>query len=471
MKALLFPFQRADELAPLRALCPDFLMPLAGKAVAEHLVEQLVTAGIRDVTLLCDDQPDETARHFGNGERWGCSVTVSAAREQGGLARMARAALHGVEGTVVCLPGNLAVSEQLTRFLDASAGVEGLGELTASGFGAAFALNAGALRTLLQQVSCDGLEELAAAARHAGLVGGTDGSPGLTTLTTWEGFLQAQRELLEGRRPGSRIPGREVSPGVWLGDHTEVGPGVRLVAPLLVGAHCRVSGTGQLGPNAVVSPYCLINGADLVCDSLVLPGTALGPHTELNGMAARGSTLVNLRNGAVVNTPDAFILGKVGGDGDRRSTGPLSLLLTFGLLLLLLPVGMPLLVLSLVLPGLVRAERVLGNRRRKVLTGDPPRTPFWLRQFSLGPLLLRRWPGLPSVVAGHLALVGAQATAEESDPRFGIDAARGLFHIWEVEGEPPESVEEQHVRENFHQVTRTFGADLVVVAKAATRFS
>ena len=98
MKALIFPFQRGESLAPLRSLCPDFLLPMAGKPIVEHLVEQLVTAGIRDVTLLCDDRSEEVAHHFGNGERWGCRLAISSVRDQGGLQRMLRAALHGIRG-------------------------------------------------------------------------------------------------------------------------------------------------------------------------------------------------------------------------------------------------------------------------------------------------------------------------------------------------------------------------------------
>jgi hypothetical protein len=245
----------------------------------------------------------------------------------------------------------------------------------------------------------------------------------------------------------------------------------------MIGSHCRISGSGQIGPNAVISPYCLINNTDLISNSLVMSGTATGPHTELNSMAARGSILVNLRNGTVVSAPDAFILGEVSTTAERTSTGFMSSVTAICLLLLLLPLGVPLLLVSLLVPGLVRTEPRLGNRRMRTLTDEHPRMPFTWREFTFGPLLLRRWPGFFSILAGHVKLVGARAEAVESSESdevesiFGLDVARGLFYIWEVEGDLPESVDEQHARENFHDVTRTFGADLAVVMKAATTFS
>jgi hypothetical protein len=193
-------------------------------------------------------------------------------------------------------------------------------------------------------------------------------------------------------------------------------------------------------------------------------------------MAARGSILVNLRNGAIVNTPDAFILGDVGAAAERLSPGLMSTLSAAILLVLLLPLGLLFLLLSIMVSGLLRTERLLGNKRIKSLTGENSRIPFTLQEFTFGPLLLRRWPGFFAILAGHLTLVGARAIPaensnhKEKDLVFGLDVSRGLFQIWEVEGDLPETVEEQYARENFHEVTRTFGADVAVVLKAATTF-
>ena len=207
-----------------------------------------------------------------------------------------------------------------------------------------------------------------------------------------------------------------------------------------------------------------------------MTGTATGSHTELTGVAARGNVLVNLRNGATITSPDVFILGDVGSEKAQTAGDFSSTLVAAALLLLLLPLGLPLLVVSLAVPSLLQQNKYLGNRRIRTLVGDDPRMPFSLRQFSFGPLLLRRWPGLIAVLTGDLTLVGAaptpvrKAEQREQDSVFGLDATRGLFHIWEVEGDLPESADEQHARENFHYMTRTVGADLKVIVKAATAF-
>lgn len=475
MKALIFPFQQAQALAPLRSLCPDFILPLAGKPLVEHLVEQLVTTGIRDATLLCDDRPEEVVRHFGNGERWGCTLAMSAIREEGGLQRMVRAALYGVTGMVICMPGNLVVSRKLSAFLEEIAGAGNATVRVISNCNV-LALDAATLLSLIEENRFETFDELTELISQKVSLSPEKKNLHLQIISDLTEFIAVQREILSGGSAEIRIPARSSAEGVWIGDHVQISPDVRLVAPLFIGNHCKISGSGQIGPNAVISPYCLINNSDLISDSLVMTGTATGSHTELTGVAARGNVLVNLRNGATITSPDVFILGDVGSEKAQTAGDFSSTLVAAALLLLLLPLGLPLLVVSLAVPSLLQQNKYLGNRRIRTLVGDDPRMPFSLRQFSFGPLLLRRWPGLIAVLTGDLTLVGAaptpvrKAEQREQDSVFGLDATRGLFHIWEVEGDLPESADEQHARENFHYMTRTVGADLKVIVKAATAF-
>ncbi len=444
--------------------------------MVEHLVESLAASGIQVVTLLCDDRPEEVVRHFGNGERWGCALTMSAVREQGGLQRMLRAALHGISGVVICLPGNMIVSNELPAFLKEVTAAENAPSWVPPEHNF-IVIDAAKLLSLLEENRFESFDELIKLVREKVSLSPHDGKNLQSqTVSDLTGFISAQRDVLNGRLGGSRIAASLRADGVWIGDHVHISPDVRLVAPLFIGSHCQIYGNGQIGPNAVISPYCLVNNSDLICDSLIMSGTATGAHTELNAMAVQGRTLVNLCNGATVTSPDAFILGDIG-DGKEHSSGDLSgTLLAAILMLLLLPLGLPLFFVSLLAPSLIRQERCLGNRRMKTLVGEKPRMSFNLRQFNFGPLLLRRWPGLVAVVMGNLTLVGAapipagEAELREQDSIFGLDTARGLYHLWEVDGELPGSVDEQHVRENFHAVTRTLWSDLKILLKAAITF-
>lgn len=70
-------------------------------------------------------------------------------------------------------------------------------------------------------------------------------------------------------------------------------------------------GSGTICPNAVIAPYCLIYDTDLITESVLLPGTATSPNTELSRLVVRVGRFVNARSGVCVAVPDDFILGDV----------------------------------------------------------------------------------------------------------------------------------------------------------------
>ena len=472
MKAIVLPFRQAEELRPFRFLCPDFLLPLVGKPVVEHLVEQLVSCGVRDVTLLCDDRPDEVSPYFGTGERWGCAVKTSPVREAIQLDSLLSTALHGVQGMVCCLPGNLVLSSGLDLFLAHAA--ENPQSITCpapfSG-GRIFAADAATLINIAQKTSFTNVDDLRAAASvNAVPVSAVETNDLVRLITAPADLLSIQRDVLEELLPGIRIPARKTERGIWIGNHTHIASGARLIPPVMLGSHNRIIGNCQIGPNAVIASHCLVNNSDLIKDSIIMSGTAAGPHTELNGVAARGGALLNLRSGVAVTAPDAFILGEVGAEAERHMPNRLlDSIAALLLLVLLAPFALSLFVLALAIPSMSRVTRGYGNIRMKSLSGEHRRLPFTSREFTFGPILLRRWFGLVQVLTGHLLLVGALPTMDSPsmEGELELDVPRGLFRIWEVEGDPPENDEERIARENYHAVTRTFARDLRIVVQSA----
>lgn len=472
MKALILPAGAARELLSFRSVCPDFLLPLVGKPIVEHLVEQLVTCGITDITLLCDHHPDQVVRHFGKGERWGCSLNIVALREGMELQRVLSTALFGIEGMVLCLDSTLVLSQGLEMFI-----VKAVAEPQCISYPdlpnqvGLCAGDAALFQKIARECRFDThMTCLEAAHRCEIPVAAIAVDFPIRRIALPADLLAIQREILEERLPGIRIPANKVEEGIWLGSHIILPADYRLLPPVMIGSYTRIGGSGQIGPNVVIGSNCLVNNSDLIQQSIVMHGTAVGPHTELDGLVVRGNTLVSLKTGISVVAPDAFILGDVNQEAERLMPSQLlNALAAFIWLILLAPLGVPLLLVGLLMPSLLWISQNKGNKRVKVLSGVYPQTTFTLREFSIGPLLLRRWPGLVSVITGDLLLAGGlppKATQESESPLL-MEIPFGLFRIWEVEGEAPESYEERIARESFHAVTRTFAGDLWIVLKSA----
>ena len=108
-------------------------------------------------------------------------------------------------------------------------------------------------------------------------------------------FLQAQGDILSGRRVGS-MPAPEIRPGVWVDPSAEV--------------------AGRLGPHCLVGAKASIAGGAIVSDSVVGPGARIGPNASVGCSVLMSEAEV--RSGAVVSDS---ILGPraVIGDGSHLS--------------------------------------------------------------------------------------------------------------------------------------------------------
>ena len=308
MKAAIIPYQQASGLRALRYLTPDFLIPVAGKPLAEHLVEYFVSAGIRDICLLVEDDPAAVERYFGTGERWGAEIQVLAADENLPLSVQLTAAFIGITGPICCVPANLMLSGDFAEIkADASTGslpiVSGN-----TGEPALFVADADILQAAEQSEGNADYYRLLDFLRNRQKQPLRSGIRS-RLLTTLDNYLSTQRLILDGSWPGVRISASRREDGVWIDDHVTISPQIKLIAPVLIGHHSRIDGSGTIGPNAVIGPFCLINDTDLIEASVLLPGTATGPHTELSHLVVHGSRIVDVRRGVCVTSPDAFILG------------------------------------------------------------------------------------------------------------------------------------------------------------------
>jgi NDP-sugar pyrophosphorylase family protein len=308
MKAILFPYQHAEGLHALRFLASDFLMPIAGKSPAEHLVEFCISAEIRDIHMLVEDDPAAAERYFGKGERWGANILVQSVDNTLPFIGQLTAAVVGIDGPICCFPANLLVSGDFSEIVTAvSEG--GLPAVTGKPGEPGFFV-----------VSADTLQEVQKMDENADYGSVLDllrnrrqppvhCSIQTRLITSLAEYLSAQQAILDGSWPGVRIAASRQEDGIWIDDHVTLSSQVKLIPPLLIGHRTRIDGAGTIGPNAVIGPFCLINDTDLIEESALLPGTVTGPHTELSQLIVHGSRIVNVRRGVCVTSPDAFILG------------------------------------------------------------------------------------------------------------------------------------------------------------------
>lgn len=82
MNALLLCPAERPGVAQLAEIRPLVVAPLLGKTLIEYWIETLAARGVKTITVLASDRPQEVRRVVGDGTRWGVQLTLlSQARE------------------------------------------------------------------------------------------------------------------------------------------------------------------------------------------------------------------------------------------------------------------------------------------------------------------------------------------------------------------------------------------------------
>ena len=118
MQAIIMAGGRGSRLHPYSALFPKPLMPLGDKPVLEILLHQFRAAGVTRVILAVNHLRHLLEAFFGNGERFGLSITYSIEDKPLGTAGPLGLILDRLEDDFFLANGDLLTTLDLTKMLD-----------------------------------------------------------------------------------------------------------------------------------------------------------------------------------------------------------------------------------------------------------------------------------------------------------------------------------------------------------------
>lgn len=98
-QAVILAGGRGTRLRPLTDAVPKPMIEFHGRPFLEYLVEELRDAGIERILLLLGYLPEVVQRHFGDGRRWGVSISYSVAPADVQSATRVRTALDQIDPT------------------------------------------------------------------------------------------------------------------------------------------------------------------------------------------------------------------------------------------------------------------------------------------------------------------------------------------------------------------------------------
>jgi len=91
-KAIILAGGRGTQLRPYTYEIPKSMLPVGGKPIIEHLIEQLKANNITDIIIAISYLGDKIKKYFGDGSRFGVNITYSEEQEDlmtgGALSRL-----------------------------------------------------------------------------------------------------------------------------------------------------------------------------------------------------------------------------------------------------------------------------------------------------------------------------------------------------------------------------------------------
>ncbi|AEG15247.1 Mannose-1-phosphate guanylyltransferase., Phosphomannomutase [Desulfofundulus kuznetsovii DSM 6115] len=341
MKAIIMAGGEGSRLRPLTCNRPKPMVPVANRPMMSHIVELLKAHGFTDVAVTLQYMPEAIRDYFGNGVRYGINMQYFIEENPLGTAGSVKNAREFLDETFLVISGDALTDLDLTRAV-------------------AFHRQRGAMATLvLTRVSCP-LEYGVVITKPDGRITQFLEKPGWgevfsDTVNTgiyvlepevleyiepgrmvdfskdlfplllrekkplfgvvlpgyWcdignlQQYLQAHQDVLSGRVK-TAIPGREIQPGVWVGDGVEISSNARITGPVLIGDGCYIGPGAEIESFSVLGEGCLIQEQASIKRSVLWNNVYIGPGAALRGAIVAGRVQVQAHaavyEGAVIGS-------------------------------------------------------------------------------------------------------------------------------------------------------------------------
>lgn len=276
----------SDKSSPLEPLWPSThraLLPIAGKALIVHLVEQLVEAGVRHLRIAGSIQQYAVRNRLGDGSEWGVTVRYSD--------------LHGDDLRMECL---LASGNCLYM----------LGDV----------LNHGDLQTLVQRRDYDALQpdlyydaagmwqlrDGHACGYSLGLGGGE--LPYENALVSVADYHDANLRAAQGLLPRLNLPGTRIHSAAIADWKTQIANDAFVGADVFIGKHGKIGSLARLERNCILSNGVIVDSGVRIENVSVLPNCYVGRSISLRDAVLGPGGVLGL-NGAFWPIDDTRVLG------------------------------------------------------------------------------------------------------------------------------------------------------------------
>jgi len=317
MRAVLMAGGSGTRLRPLTCDLPKPMVPVLNRPMAEHIVNLLKRHQIREIITTLHYLPDVLRDYFGDGSEFGVQMTYAVEEEQPlGTAGCVKNVEELLDDTFLVISGDsmtdfdlssaiefhkrkqskatlvlarvpnpvefgvVITDEQyrIQRFLEKPSSSEIFSDTVNTG---TYILEPEVLKYLPQNEECDFSKDLFPLLLE-------NGEPiyGYVSDNYWcdvghlEAYRESQYEALQGEVQLD-LAYSEQSPGVWVGENTQIDPSVKIEPPVMIGSNCRIGPRVNIESGTIIGDNVTIGAEADLKRPIIWNGVIIGEQAHI----------------------------------------------------------------------------------------------------------------------------------------------------------------------------------------------
>jgi mannose-1-phosphate guanylyltransferase / phosphomannomutase len=330
MKAVIMAGGEGTRLRPLTYNQPKPMIPMANRALMEHVVALLRRHGFNEIVVTVGFQANAIQTYFGNGVEFGVDIVYASEETPLGTAGSVRNAMQQLGEPFLVISGDVLTDIDLGALVDFHYEKKATGTMALRSvanpleFGIVMVGEDGSVERFLEkpswgQVFSDTIntgiyvfepeifdyigpgevdfssEVFPRLVAEGRLLYGFVTEGYWEDIGTLEAYARAHQDILD-TRVRAELPGFALRGGIWLGEGAEVDPGAEVRGPAIIGDYCSVQAGAALGEYTVLGRNVRVATDAYLERAIVHDNAYLGPGVRLRGCTIGRSS--DLRRGA-----------------------------------------------------------------------------------------------------------------------------------------------------------------------------